>query len=54
MKYYPNITLEQLEATLPYNRKQLYLAIEPYKDGYLVFFCLKAWTQYQAQTTQGE
>ena len=51
MKYYPDVTLEQLEEALPYPQ---YLAIVPYKDGYLVFHCLEAWTQYQAQTTQGE
>jgi len=51
MKYYPNIPLDQLQEMLPYPQ---YIAIVPHKDGWLVFHCIKAYEQYQAQTTQGE
>ena len=52
MRYFPNISLAELQEMLPYPQC---IAYEPFKDGWLVFFCLDAYKQYQAQhNTKGE
>lgn len=46
MRYYENTTLDQLILELG---KQVYMAIVPHNNGWMVYFCRHAYNEYKRQ-----